>query len=167
MIQQFFHIKLSYLLMEIKLVLIHWKVNILQSLMSLIQSKIHRSVTKFQHMLRKICQSFLSMDKILSQRKALLMKSISFKLHVENSSSISVFAEGRTSIGNILKTFLPDFIKFDLWFHIFRFVSHRNLYPQKTLVKIQRVFRDNYGKNLYLCNMTRTKLSAFFRIPYQ
>ena len=38
---------------------------------------------------------------------------------------------------------------------------------QRTLVKVYRVLRDNYGKIIYFCNMTRTEISALFRLPYQ
>ena len=52
-IQQFSHMKFSYLLLEIKLVLIYWIMNILQSLMSLIQSKICQPFINFKHRLWK------------------------------------------------------------------------------------------------------------------
>ena len=46
--------KLSYLLLERKLVLIYWMINILQSLISLIQSQIHQLVIKFQYRLKYV-----------------------------------------------------------------------------------------------------------------
>ena len=52
-IKQWLHVKLSYLLLERKLFLIYWMVNILQSLRSLIQSQIHHPVIKFQCRTRK------------------------------------------------------------------------------------------------------------------
>ena len=59
-IQQFSNMKLSYLLLEIKLVLNYFMMNILPSFMSLVQSQIRHPVVNFQHMLRKICGSFIS-----------------------------------------------------------------------------------------------------------
>ena len=50
-IQKLSCMKLSYLLLVRELVLIYWMVNILQSLMSLIQSQIHQLATKFWHRL--------------------------------------------------------------------------------------------------------------------
>ena len=44
-----------------------------------------------------------------------------------NPRSIPVYEEGRATRENILKIFVPDSIKSDLWFHILKFVSHRNL----------------------------------------
>ena len=107
------------------------------------------------------------MDNILSQIKARLMKSISIKIHVKNSRSRSVYAEVRATRGHILKRFVPDLIKSDLWFHILDYVSQRNLSAQRTLVNNQRVLRENSEKKIYLCNMTRTKMSDLFRLQYQ
>ena len=107
------------------------------------------------------------MENILSQIKARLMNSISTKIHVKNPKSISVYAEVRATIGHILKRFVPYLIKSDLWFYILNFVFQINLSPQTTLVKFQRVLRNNYVKKLYFCNMTRIKTPAFFQIPYQ
>ena len=55
------------------LVSIHWIINILQSLMSLIQYQIHQPFIKFQHRLNKISGSLLSMDKILLNIKVSLI----------------------------------------------------------------------------------------------
>ena len=44
------------------------------------------------------------------------MDSISIKFHVENPRSISVYAEVRADREQILKRFVTDFIKSDLWF---------------------------------------------------
>ena len=52
-IKQWLHMKLSYLLLERKWVLIYLMMNILQSLRSLIQSQIHHPVIKFQCRTRK------------------------------------------------------------------------------------------------------------------
>ena len=81
-IQKFSHMKLIYLLLERKLVLIYWMMKILQSLMSLIQYKIHQPVINFQHRLRKMCGSLISMEKRISPIKALLMNSRAIKFHV-------------------------------------------------------------------------------------
>ena len=67
------------------------------------------------------------MEKILSQIKVSLINSIAIKPHVENPRLISVYAEGRTIRGQILKISVPYLIKSDLWFHILKFVSQRNL----------------------------------------
>ena len=64
------------------------------------------------------------------------MNLIAIKLHMENARSVSVYAEGRATRGKILKTFVPDLIKSDLWFHILMFISQKNLSPQRTLVKL-------------------------------
>ena len=63
------------------------------------------------------------------------------KLHYHKNwrgspKSISVYAEGRATRGQILKIFGPYFIKSDLWFHILKFVSQINLSPQGKLVNI-------------------------------
>ena len=135
-IQQFSHMKLSYLLLEIKLFLIYWMRKILQSLMSLIQYQLHHPVINFQHRLRKMFGSLLSMDNTPSQLKARSMNSSAIILNVENTRPTSVYQEGISNRGQILKRFVPYLIKSDLWFHILRFVSHRNLSPQITWVKI-------------------------------
>ena len=67
----------------------------------------------------------------------------------------------------ILKRSVLDLIKLDLWFHILRFFSKKNIPSQRTFVKVERVLRENYGKKNYFYNMTRTKMSAFFCIPSQ
>ena len=54
-IQQLSHMKLSYPLLEINLVLVYWMINILQSHISLIRYKIHHPVINFYHRLRKMC----------------------------------------------------------------------------------------------------------------
>ena len=54
-IQTLSHMKLSYLPMEIKLVLIYWMKKILQSHTSLIQYQVHHPVINFHHKLREIC----------------------------------------------------------------------------------------------------------------
>ena len=59
LIQQFSHMKLSYPLLDRKLVLIYLAMNILQSLMSLIKFKTHQSVINFQHRLNQICGSLI------------------------------------------------------------------------------------------------------------
>ena len=51
MIQQLSHIKLSYLPLERKSVLIYWMMKILQYHISLIQYQIHQPVFNFQHKL--------------------------------------------------------------------------------------------------------------------
>ena len=56
MIQQFSHMKLSYLRLERKLVLIYWIMNTLQSRISLIQSQIHQPFVNSHHRL-KFCGS--------------------------------------------------------------------------------------------------------------
>ena len=48
-IQKFSHIKLSYIPLEIKLVLIYWMMKTLQYLISLIQSQIHQPFINSQH----------------------------------------------------------------------------------------------------------------------
>ena len=45
-----------------------------------------------------------------------------------------IFAEVRATREEILKRFSLDLIKSDLWFHILKFVSQRNLQHQRTLV---------------------------------
>ena len=50
-IQKFSHMKLSYLPLEIKLVLIYWMMNTLESRISLIQSHIYQTVINSQHRL--------------------------------------------------------------------------------------------------------------------
>ena len=117
--------------MERKLVLIYWMMNILQSLMSLIQSQIHQPVINFQHRLRKMCGSFPSIEKSLSQLKALLMNSISTKLLVENPRSRSVYSERRATRGKILKIFVPDLINSDLQFHILNFSPREKSHPKE------------------------------------
>ena len=111
---KFSHMKLSYLPLEIKLVLIYWMMKILPSYISLIQYKIHQPSINFQHRLNEMCGSLLSMGKSLSQIKVRLMNSIAIKLHVENLKSILVYAEGRATREHILKIFTPDLIKSDL-----------------------------------------------------
>ena len=113
--------KLSYLLLERNLVLIYWVTNILQSSISLIQSQIHQPVINLQYRLNEMCGSLPSMQNILSQLNACLMKSIAIKLHVENTKSISVYEEGRATREQILKRFVPYLIKSDTWFHILKF----------------------------------------------
>ena len=71
-IQQFSPMKLSYLPLERILVLIYWTMNILQSHISLIQYQIHQLVINFQHRLKTMCGSLLSMGKSLSQIMATL-----------------------------------------------------------------------------------------------
>ena len=51
------HMEFSYLLLERKLALIYSIMNILQSLISLIQSQIHQTVVDSQHRLKKMCGS--------------------------------------------------------------------------------------------------------------
>ena len=82
MITKQLHMKFIYLLLERKLVLIYWMMNILKSLMSLIQSQIHQPIINFLHGLRKMCGSFLPMKKSPSQLKALLMKFGAIRLEV-------------------------------------------------------------------------------------
>ena len=108
-LQQFSHITSSYLLLERKLILTYWIMNLLQSLISLIQSKIHQPVINSQHNLKEVCGSLLSMYKSLSQLKLHLMNSISNKHHVENTSSRSVYSEGRANREHILRRF------FQIW----------------------------------------------------
>ena len=113
----------KYLLLERKLVLIYRMTNILQYLMSLIQSKIHQTFINFQHRIRKMCWSLISTKKSLSHLKVLLMNKFTITRHVENSSSIPVYKEGRDNIGNILKILDPFLMKSELWFYILKFVS--------------------------------------------
>ena len=56
------------------------------------------------------------MEKSLSQLKVYFMNSIFVKLHGVNPISRSVYAEGRTTKKQILKSFAPDLIKSDLGF---------------------------------------------------
>ena len=72
--------------------------NILESLISLIKYQIHQPVINFQHRLIEMCGSFLSMEKILSHIKVHFMNAIAIKLHMENTRSILVYAEGRATI---------------------------------------------------------------------
>ena len=113
-IEKLSHIKLSYILLGRKLGLIYWIMKVLQSLLSLMQSQIRNEVVNFQNMIRKMCWSFISMNKSLSQFKAHLMNSSAIRLHVGNLMSISVYSEGRATRGKILKRFVPDLIKSDL-----------------------------------------------------
>ena len=85
--------------------------NILQSLISLIQSQIHHPVGNFQHRRNKRGVSLLSMKKSLSRLKVRLMNSIAIKLHAENQSSRLFNAEERAAREQILKIFAPDLIK--------------------------------------------------------
>ena len=80
---------------------------------------------------------------------------------------VLVYAEGRATREHILKIFAPYVINSDLWCHILKFASQRNLLYQITLVGFFNFLRDNYGKKLYLWNIIRTKMSALFRIPSQ
>ena len=57
MIKQLSHTTLSYLPLERKLVLIHWMINILQSLTSLILYQIFELVINFHHRLREMIGS--------------------------------------------------------------------------------------------------------------
>ena len=59
-------------------------------------------------------QTNINVEKSLSHLKVCLMNSIAIKLHVENTRSISVYAEGRATKQHILKRFAPDLIKSDL-----------------------------------------------------
>ena len=85
---------------------------------------------------KKMCGSLLSMENIQSQLKARFMNSRAIIINVENTSSIAVYLEGRTTRGHIMKLFGPYLIKSDLCFHILKLVSQRNLRPQTTLVKL-------------------------------
>ena len=134
--QQFSHMKLSYLPIEINLFLIYCMMNTLQYRISLIQPQIHQLVINSQHMLDKICGSYLSIRKSLLHLKVNLMKSISIKPLVENPSSRLVYEEGRDTIDQIWKRFTPDFIKSDLWFHILKFIFQGNFPHQRILVKV-------------------------------
>ena len=128
--------KLSYLLMEIKLVLIYWTMNTLKSLMSLIQPQINQPFINFQHSIRKIGRSLLSIKKRPSQLKAPLMNSSAIRIDMEHPRSISVYEEGRATSIHILKRFVPDLIKSDLWFHILKFASQINLSPPRKFVEL-------------------------------
>ena len=75
------------------------------------------------------------MGKILSHLKVSLMNLITIKLPVENTRPRLVYAERRATRKQILKRFNPDLIKADLWFHILKFFSQRNLQNQVTFVK--------------------------------
>ena len=81
-IQQLSHMKLSYLPLERKLVLIYCMMKILPSLLSLIKYQIRQPVINFQQRLNEICGSFISIYKSLLQLKLHLMNSIFIKLHV-------------------------------------------------------------------------------------
>ena len=70
-----------------------------------------------------------------------------------NPKLISVYVEEIATIVQILNIFGPDLINSYLWFHILNFVSQRNLLPQRTLLEIYTVLRDNCRNNIYLCNM--------------
>ena len=128
--------KLSYLPLEIRLVFIYCMMKILQSLIPLIQYKIHQAVINLQHRLNEICGSLLSMYKSPSQIKVRLINSITTKLHVENTRSRLVYAEGRATREHILKIFDPYLIKSYLLIHIFKFASQVNLKHQITLAKV-------------------------------
>ena len=130
------HIVLSYLPLERKLVLIYCMMKILQSLISLMLSSICELVINFHHRLSEMCGLYLSMKKSLSQLKVYLMNSIAIKLHGLNQRSRSVYAEGRSTKGQILKKFALDLIKSDLWSHIFNFFSQRNLPHQIIMVML-------------------------------
>ena len=165
MIQELSHIQLSYLLMEIILVLIYWMMNTLQSPISLIQPKIRQPVFNFRKRLRKMCGSYVSMEKIPSHTMVPLMSSRAIILDLVNTGSISVYTEGIYIRGQILKIFSPDLINSYLWFHILKLFSQTNFSPQITLVNLLKSLRDHSGKNIYLWNMTRIKMSTFFYIP--
>ena len=134
--RQLSHMTLSYLPMERKKISIYWMMNILQSLTSLILSQIFQLVINFHHILREKVGLYLSMYKSVSQLKVYLMNSIIIKLRRVNPRSISVYAEGRTTKGHILKKFTLDCIKSDLWFYILNFVSQINITHQRILVKL-------------------------------
>ena len=76
------------------------------------------------------------------------MNSITIKINMENPKTISVFAEERTTKGNILKKFVPNLIKSDLLFNILTLVSQINQPQQRTLMK--SFLKENYVKKLYL-----------------
>ena len=97
LIQQSSHIKLRYLPLEIKLVLIYLMIKILWSHMSLIQYQTHHLFSNFHHILNKMWGSYLSMGKRLSKLKLHLINSISIKLHMYNLRSGLVYAEGRVT----------------------------------------------------------------------
>ena len=122
--------------MEIKLDIIYWVMKTLQSHTLLIQSQIHRLVINFHHRLIEICVSYISMGKSLSHLKVYLMNSIFIKIHGGNTLSRSVYAEGRATKERILKIFAPDLIKSDLWFHILKLITKRNLPQQVILMKV-------------------------------
>ena len=83
------------------------------------------------------------------------------------SKIISVYVEGRATRGQILNIFGTYLIMSDLWFHILKFFSQRNLQTSIILAKVLKFLGDNHGKNIYLWNITRTKASYLFRLPYQ
>ena len=136
MIHQFSHMKLSYLPLERKSVLFYLIMNILQFLISLIQSQIHQPVINFQHRLRNMCASLISTEKSLSHLNVHLMNSIAIKTLVGNPSSSLVYAKGRATIEQILKRFDIYLIKSYLWFQILKFFSQRNIPHQRTLLKV-------------------------------
>ena len=76
------------------------------------------------------------MGKILSYTKAQLMKSITIKLLVENPRSRLVYEEGRAIREHILKIFDPYLIKSDMWLHIMKFISQKNLPHQRKLARV-------------------------------
>ena len=78
--------------------------NILQSLLSLIQSQIHQPVVNFQHRLNEMYGSLLSIEKSLSQLKVRLINSIAIKLQVKKTRSILVYAEKRATSPILVST---------------------------------------------------------------
>ena len=55
--------------------------------------------------------------------------------HGKSKFHISICRK-RATIENILKIFVPDLIKSDLWFRILKLVSQKNLPPKRKLVKV-------------------------------
>ena len=91
-IQQLSYIKLGYILLGIKLVSIYWMMNILKSLIFLIQLQIQQTVINFKNIIRIIYVSLILMRKIPSWLKEHLMNSRDIRLCVVNPRSILVYA---------------------------------------------------------------------------
>ena len=85
---------------------------------------------------------------------------------MENPRSRSDYAKKIATRKQVMKRFGPYLIKADLWFHIFKLVPQRKISPPSIFVNIYRILSEKSGKNMYLCNMTRKKIVAFFWALY-
>ena len=70
-IQQLSPLKLSYLPLERKLVLIYWIMRILKSLISLIQPQIQQLVVNFQHRLKNVWIIAINVEETITAQGAL------------------------------------------------------------------------------------------------